>query len=145
MPKILEWAEHELEKEANGGQKGVKDVDLSALRIEKLQEEIGKIRANRRQAETALARERGSLVDAANVETDWAGVGAWINNAFANLPSQLVPLALNHGMPHQAAAMFQEQMAAAVTAILRKLSIGSPATEDDEDGPAEVPAGAIPA
>lgn len=147
-PKILRWVADTLEKETTGGAgakaDGGKPDEQKRLKLEKLKEEIRKLRAQADQAETALKRERGALMDAAEVESEWASIGVAVRNDFANLPSQLVPLALSHGMPHEAAATFQDQVQEAVNAILRRLS-SDPQTEDSESGEDEVPAGDLPA
>lgn len=130
VPKILAWVETALEKETTGGQRE-KDGDLKALKVEKLREEIGKIRAQRQQAETTLAKERGELIDARDVEAEWTSITANIRNGFDNLSSQIVPMALSAGMPHQASAQFQEQVGAAIASILKRLSSDT-ATEDDD-------------
>lgn len=143
VPKILEWVEGALAHESTGGQR-LKDADLKALKLEKLREEIAKIRAQRMQAETTLARERGELMAARDVEAEWVSITAAISNGFANLPSQVVPLALSAGMPHQASAQFQEQVRAQVDAILRKLS-GAAGTEDDDDSEGQGTTGAVSA
>jgi hypothetical protein len=96
--------------------------ELSALKEEKLRREIRKITAAAELLITQLARERGKLLDAAEVEREWTLVGIRIRNAFANLPSQLLPLALTHGMPHEAAAAFEQQTTEIVRGILRVLS-----------------------
>ncbi len=97
---------------------------LPALRKDKLRKEIRKLHAQADAAETALARERGLLVDAAEVQQRWTAIAIVMRNAFQNLGAQLVPLALTHGMPHEAAAQFQEQTDGAVAGILRRLSGG---------------------
>ena len=56
-----------------------------------------------------------------------------IRQCFQNLASQLVPLALTHGMPHESAGEFQAQIEAAIEAILAKLS--HPADADDPPPP----------
>jgi hypothetical protein len=152
VPKILRWVAEFLapardpdlpakpgQQPAAGGRDAARARHLQ-LREQKLQEEVRRVTAQAATLETALARERGELVEAAEVEREWAGIGATVRNAFQALPSQLVPLALAHGMPHAAAPLFQEQAAAAIAAILRRLSTdeaeGRGADDDDagDDG-----------
>lgn len=132
VPKVLTYAADLREKQGNA-KPGSGDEETKALRKEKLREEVRKLRANADQAETALARERGVLVEAAAVESEWAGVGVVVRNGFQNLASQLVPLALTHGMPQEAAATFQQQIEEAVAGVLRHLSRDGK-TDDDDDG-----------
>lgn len=121
VPDVLRWAADTLEK----GRPATDPAKLKTtqqLRDEKLREEIRKLRANADQAETALARERGELLLASDVEREWVSVGVVVRNALENLPSQAVPLALTHGMPHEVAGKFQAQIEELVAGILRHLS-----------------------
>lgn len=117
--------------------------DLPELKKEKLRKEIRKLHAQADAAETALAKELGKLLDAEIVERRWASIGAVVRNGFQNLSSQLVPLALSHGMPNQAAPQFQEQVDAAVAAILRRLSSNDGETKNDSGGGEEVLSGDV--
>lgn len=133
VPKIQRWMADTLERQAEAVPTGTGDVETKQLRKDKLREEVRKLRANADQAETALARERGALMDAAEVAQEWAGIGVVVRNGFQNLASQLVPLALSHGMPQEAAAAFQQQIEEAVAGVLRHLSRDGK-SEDDGDG-----------
>ena len=120
VPEIQRWAADTLEKRAGPDEES--GDETKKLRKDKLREEVRKLRANADQAETALQRERGTLMEAAAVEREWAGVGVLVRNGFQNLAGQLVPLALTHGMPNEAAAAFGQQIDEAVAGILRHLS-----------------------
>jgi hypothetical protein len=124
VPQILRWVADVLLPPTvdHGDGKGVAGDELKELRKEKLRKEIRKLHAQADQAETQLARERGKLLDAASVEQEWASIGSVVRNDFQNLSSQLVPLALNHGMPNEAAAVFGQEVEAAVGGILKRLS-----------------------
>jgi phage terminase Nu1 subunit (DNA packaging protein) len=146
VPDVLRWAADTLEK-GRPARDPDKITKTQELRDEKLRQEIRKLRANAEQAETALARERGALLDAADVEREWASIGVVVRNAIENLPSQVLPLALTHGMPQEASGRFQAQVEELVSGVLRHLS-GDPGSEDDEAGedavlPEPVPAGAV--
>lgn len=131
VPKVLRWVADVLERQAPAGDSdGDGADDTTALRKDKLRQEIRKLRANADQAETALARERGKLMDAGAVEGEWTSIGVVVRNAFQNLGSQLVPLALSHGMPNEAAAVYGQQVDETVGGILRHLSRDG--TEDDK-------------
>jgi phage terminase Nu1 subunit (DNA packaging protein) len=129
VPKILAWVADTLERDAKAEPGG---DETKELRKQKLREEIRKLRANAEQAETALARERGDLLDAAAVAQEWGRTGALVRNGFGNLPSQILPLALGHGMPQEAAAEFTRQVEEAVNGVLRHLSRNG----QDDDGEA---------
>ena len=75
----------------------------------------------------------GGLMDAAAVEQEFAALAALVRNSFANLASQLVPMALAHGLPHEAASTFQDQAEAAIAGILRRLSKTDDAGDSDDD------------
>jgi hypothetical protein len=127
VPKILRWVADTLERDTRPDRGEGDDEsadDTKALRKQKLREEVRKLRANADQAETALAKERGSLIDAGEVEQKWAATAVVVRNGFTNLASQLVPLALGHGMPAEAAAAFGQQVNEAVNGVLRHLSKG---------------------
>jgi hypothetical protein len=132
VPSMLRWAADTLERDAgpaDAGAEGGAD-NTAALRKQKLQQEIRKLRANADQAETALAKERGQLLDAGEVERAWANIAVVVRNGAQNLASQVVPLALSHGMPHEAAGAFQEQVEQAVAGVLRHLSRDGSASDD---------------
>ncbi len=129
--EVRRWAAEELQKgrPATGG-----DDEIKELRRQKLVNEVRKLLASAETAETALARERGELVDATEVEREWAGIGVVVRNAMQNLGPQLVPLALSHGMPHQAAPTFGAQIQECIAGVLRHLSRDG--AEDDSDSEA---------
>jgi hypothetical protein len=133
VPEVLRWAAEELVRGRPEGTAPVDGEDESkALRKQKLRNEVRKLLASAETAETALARVRGQLVDADEVEREWAGIGVLIRNAMQNIAPQLVPLALSHGMPNGAAAVFRQQIEDIITSIQRRLSSDGP--EDDGDG-----------
>jgi hypothetical protein len=125
VPDVLEWRKSELKQGRPEGSR----TPSGKLRDVKLQREIDKLDVQIATAKAALAKELGKLVDAEEVEHEWGTVGAVIRSGFENLPAHLVPLALAHGMPHEAAGPFQQQIGEAVTGILRRLSRDG--TEDD--------------
>jgi hypothetical protein len=108
--------------------------DLYSLKGQKLAAEVRKLVAQANHAETALAKERGRLLDADDVEVKWARVGAAIRNGFENLASELVGYALTHGMPQTSAPAFHQQIDAAVDRVLRKLSEGDDGEAEDDEG-----------
>lgn len=135
VPKIIRWVADTLErtggaKEADDAVGGEADPDsIAALKKQKLREEIRRLaedirglRARANAAETELDRVRGRLMDADQVARDFAAAGVNVRNGLQNLPSQVVPLALGHGMPGDAAQEFQGQVEELVTAILKRLS-----------------------
>lgn len=145
LPRMMRWiADHigaSAEKITGTGMSGRPvDVEGRDLRLSKARQEIRKLSAAADDAETTRARNRGELLKAADVESEWASVGAKVRNAFQNLGSQLVPLALAHGMPHQHAAEFQNQIEQSVSGILRILSSDG-RIQDNEDGAGEVLSG----
>lgn len=133
VPKILNWIADTLERGRPAKEKQGETGGTTELRKQKLQQEIRKLRAQADQAETALARERGNLHDADECERQRVSDALKVANAVQLLPSQLLPLALSQGMPHEASATFQEQATELCTAVLRQLSHdGSTAIEDGE-------------
>lgn len=143
VPEVLRWAADTLEK-GRPAKDASKATTTQQLRDEKLKQEIRKLRANADQAETALARERGELLLAADVEREWVSVGVVVRNALENLPSQAVPLALTHGMPHESAGKFQSQVEELIAGILRHLSRDSE-PEESQVGTEEVLSRPLPA
>lgn len=136
VPKILRWVADNLiaREPIDGSDERSQRADrIKQLREKKLEQEARRINAHAATLETALARERGELMEAAEVEREWASIGAAVRNGFQALASQLVPLALAHGMPNSAAAIFNQQITDAVAAILRRLS-SSATAEADEPG-----------
>lgn len=134
VPKILRWVADTLERDTRPAGDEAAD-ETKTLRKQKLREEVRKLRANADQAETALAKERGKLLDADEVEAEFAAISVAIRNGFTNLSSQLVPLAMGHGMPNEAAAEFGRQTEAAINGVLRHLSRGG-RDEDELDSEA---------
>jgi hypothetical protein len=105
------------------------------LKFEKLQQEIRKLTASADQAETELARTRGKLLDADEVANQWSVIGIVIRNALENIPAQVVPLALSHGMPHDSAVKLHAQVEGLIQSALRHLS--------DEGSRVDTPGSAI--
>lgn len=136
VPEILRWVADNLRPPTIDIEPGKpKGGRLTELREEKLTEEIRKLRAQANTFETAYARECGKLLDAPVVEQEWAGIGAVVRSGFQNLSSQLVPLALSHGMPNEAAPTFAQQVEEIVGGVLKRLSgVG----DNDEGGKGEV-------
>jgi hypothetical protein len=132
VPKIMRWIADTLIVRESSGVQG--NEELTALKKQKLEEEIRKLSTQADASEAALARERGTLMDADDVEAEWANVCAMIRRGFQNLASQLVPLALTHGMPHEAAPEFQQQAEAIVAAILQVMSPGYGKTKKEPSG-----------
>jgi hypothetical protein len=130
LPAIMRWAADTLAPNTHADPADDQADNTAALRRQKLQQEIRKLRANADQAETALAKERGQLLDAGEVERAWANIAVVVRNGAQNLASQVVPLALSHGMPHEAAGAFQEQVEQAVAGVLRHLSRDGSASDD---------------
>jgi hypothetical protein len=134
VPDVLRWAADELEK----GRPAKDPATLTKtqqLRDEKLRQEIRKLRANADQAETALARERGALHDAGDCAAAQNMKAALIRNSIESLDSQIVSLALSHGLPHEAAPIFQQQVKDLHATVLRFLSastVSRPVADGDE-------------
>lgn len=110
---------------------------ISELKTGKLSQEVRKLRAQADTAETALAKERGALLDASKVEDEWAAVGVAIRNGFQSLGAQLTNVALSQGMPSENAPEFQTQAEASITGILRHLSRDG---KSENHGDRQVPA-----
>lgn len=127
--KMLDWIADTMEN-GRPAKDPAKATSTQQLRDDKLRQEIRKLRANADQAETALARERGELLLASDVEREWVSVGVVVRNALENLPSQVVPLALTHGMPNESAGKFQAQVEELIAGVLRHLSSESEESED---------------
>ncbi len=161
VPDILRWAAAHLRDrsdvapageaaaEEGGGQAGGDGGDGSPagarpaagtiyeLKQRKLAAEVRKLEAQADQAQTSMAKERGDLLDADDVEMRWARVGATIRSGFENLASEVVGHALTRGMPQASAVAFHRQVDAAVDRVLQKLSEDDDGdAEDDEDGEA---------
>jgi phage terminase Nu1 subunit (DNA packaging protein) len=117
---VLRWAAIFLER----GRPAVKPGDDKTvkLKFEKLQQEIRKLAASADQAETELARTRGKLLDADEVANQWSVIGIVIRNALENIPAQVVPLALSHGMPHESSIKLHAQVEELIQSALRHLS-----------------------
>lgn len=118
VPDVLRWAADDLER----GRPAKDPSTLTGtqkLRDEKLRQEIRKLRANADQAETALARERGALHDAAECEEESVRRATLYRNAIQNVPTQVVSVALASGLPHEAAPHFQKQVEELLNGCLR--------------------------
>lgn len=113
--ELLVWGKKNNVNWRPGRPKEKKDGNLDAARLRKESALADKY-------ELMLARERGKLLDAATVEMEWAGIGNVVRNAFQNLGSMLVPLALNRGLPNEQAAAFALEVEEATTGILKGLS-----------------------
>lgn len=147
MPDVLRWAADNLEQGRPAADRGTpadpnKPERVKDLREQKLRQEIRKLRAHADQAETALAKERGGLHDAAECEEEAVRRAALYRNAAQNLPAQVVSLALSHGMPHEAAAGFQKQIEELVHGCLRFTAASANAQPEagNEPGPADAAA-----
>jgi phage terminase Nu1 subunit (DNA packaging protein) len=125
IPEVLRWAAANLERGRPA--RGVSPDDVTGkLKRAKLSHETRKLRANADQAETDLAKSRGLLLDAITVRSQWAAVGVVVRNALENVPAQIVPLALNLGMPHDQASKLHNEVEEIIAAVLRHLSDGGP-------------------
>lgn len=140
---MLRWAADKLERTgqtSKAGRPTITDPDSErSLRRQKLEQEVRKLRAQADQAETALAKERGRLLDASAVAQEWSSVGVVVRNSLENLPSQIVPLALTHGIPHEVADQFRGQIEGLLSGVLRHL--GTNGSENVE----ALLSGAVPA
>jgi hypothetical protein len=94
--------------------------------------------------EIAVSRELRQLIPAAEIDREWVNIAAVVRNGFQSLASQIVPLALTHGMPHESAGVFQQQVEEAVNGILRHLSRDDEGAEDNEGVEEEILSGAVP-
>lgn len=142
VPDVLRWAADTMEK-GRPAKDPAKATTTQHLRDEKLRQEIRKFRAHADQAETALAKERGGLHDAAECEEEAVRRASLYRNAVQNLPMQIVSLALSHGMEHQDAPAFQTQIEDLVNGCLRYTA--SAADAKSENGDDAVTAGAAAA
>jgi hypothetical protein len=127
-PEMLRWVAEHLRPPRPAGMSVEEPADDSVnpsnvlkLKYAKLRQEVRRLHAMADQAETALAKERSQLLDASGVEQEWAGIGNVVRNGFQNLASQVIPLALSHGMPNEAAPEFQSQIEELIHGILRRL------------------------
>lgn len=102
------------------------------------------IKAAQLRKENALAdryeimndRERGLLVESAEVEREWANVANVVRAGFQSIGSSVVPIALGLGLPQSAAPELQEKVDGIAADILLQLHRkgGGPADDaDDED------------
>lgn len=123
VPQILRWCAEHL-RQAEAEQIGpVRPGDVRAeLKLRKLRGEVRKIEAQADTAETGLAKERGRLLAATEVEQTWSEIGATVRSGFESLASEIIPLALNAGLPHAAAPELQAGIEQAVNRILQTLS-----------------------
>jgi len=149
VPEVLRWAADTLEKGRPSKQADSKsDDEIKALREQKLRQEIRKLRAHADQAETALAKERGDLHDAAACEEEAVRRATLYRNGIQNIPSQIVSLALSNGLPHEAAPRFQGQIEELVNGCLRFTAAAGNSqseTRDREGDESPAPEGAMDA
>jgi hypothetical protein len=148
LPKILNWVANTLRDESEAGAKkaAAKSSKRADLQERKLVQEIRKLKAMADTAETALAKERGELYDAAEIEQAWASVAVVVRNGLQTIGQRIVDHAMNHGMPLEAAAEFGQRVDEEIAGALRHLSRnGSVETSEGGDGeilPQPVPPGA---
>lgn len=96
--------------------------ELKELRKQKIRKEIEKLEGQIACDRIDIGKKRGELLEASLVSEQWASVGVTVRNSLENLPSQIIPLALTHGIPHEAADVFRGQVEALVGGVLRHLS-----------------------
>ena len=136
VPEILRWAAGHLRdrsdvkpvgaapdaKAAKPKPSGGGGSDLVSLKEKKLAAEVRKLEAQAGTAETVLARERGRLMDAADVESRWVRLTTAVRNGFAAVPAELVDMAITAGLPRGGAQALTRQFDLAVGRVLSKLS-----------------------
>jgi hypothetical protein len=142
VPDVLRWAADTLEK-GRPAKDPATASKTAGLREEKLRQEIRKLRAHADQAETALAKERGALHDADACEEEAVRRAALFRNGVQNLPLQVVSMALSHGLPHEAAPVFQKQIEELTNGCLRYLAAAA-AAPDAQPAPGDNPGPAGP-
>lgn len=137
VAKIQRWAAETLQKRVDATPDDAADAEgVAALRKQKLQQEIRKLFANADQAEAALAKERGGLLDANEVAVEWAAIRRMIGDGVEHLPAKFATLAVAHGLPVEAEAQFREEAAEAFHRVLNHLG------DCDSGRAAKVPHGA---
>lgn len=146
VPKMLTWkAENIRAKRETYAPKKDDDESTTGLRKQKLENEVRKLHLQAETAEVALQKECGKLLEAAEVEREWATEANLVRNAFQNLPSQLIPLALSHGCRNEEAPAFHKEIEGIVGAILRRLSTGEHRGGEEEDAGDTLPPRAVDA
>jgi phage terminase Nu1 subunit (DNA packaging protein) len=114
--EVLVWMkQHNLTGTRGHPSAETKDKDLASARLRKENALASKY-------ELHVAQARGELMDANDVEQCWAEVGQHIRNGFTDLPVEVVPMALRHGMPQAAAPLLQAEIQSAVDRILTIMS-----------------------
>jgi hypothetical protein len=131
VPAMLRWAAAHLKED--GVKSDPHDPLVRDLRRRKLELECRRLLAVAQQAETALDRERSTLLLASEVENEWASIGTLIRSAFENSSSKIVSLSLAHGMPQESAAEFGHQVDEVIRSVLRQLSKNERRKEDHDD------------
>lgn len=119
---MIRWRAEVLDRQAEAIDDDGDAESVAGLKKEKLRQEVRKLRAQADTEEAARDKLRGLLLDAEDVKREWVSIGVRIRNDFQNLPAQIVPRALTHGLPHNAAGTLQREIEAMVASALRKLS-----------------------
>lgn len=131
VPDILNWAAEHLQVHADP------DDEMGGLRKEKLQVEIRKLKASAATAETALARERGELLDATEVEREWGNIGQIMRVAIQDLSASVISLALQCGLPPVSTEEYTRKINDLSADILSHLSRDA-SVETDHEGEGDI-------
>lgn len=116
VPRILRWCADTLKPSTVCG------IEPTGLRREKLEMEVRKLAAQAATVESALARIRSKLIDAAEARNEFAAITGLVRDAFADLAAAVAQRAVALGMPCEAAPHFTEQASNVIADILAHLT-----------------------
>jgi hypothetical protein len=92
--------------------------DLAGLRLERLKQEVRRLNAQATFAEAELSRIRSALHDHDACDAEWWSARQRVADALHPLASQVVAVAVTHGLPREAATTLRQQAGELIERVL---------------------------
>jgi hypothetical protein len=134
VPRVRQWASGHVQHRVDA-RNSLDDADVQELKKEKLRKEIRKLHAQADLAEAQSAKEYGRLLDAGEVEREWAEICKVVRAGVAGLAGDVAARAAMMGLPVETVGEFERQVSAAIIGILARMVWPTARASSEGHGP----------